>query len=198
MTSSFVLFKRAVLWIIVGVIYVWPLPSRGGAETNVVAEVRELVHETAERWNSQDFSTVLGLWDEDQTVPFYLAEEQDDWFTSWETLRSYLDPPRPNTMIEGLREEMYAIHVKQIAPDLAIAAWHMHFEMKFRGRPAIGEDVRVSAVLRRKPEGWRYIHWAESPMTTLSYIDKLFERDVDHDKFNVVLERTKRLRAASQ
>ena len=172
--------------------------SAQAAEPDDIAAVEAVIHDTAERWNSQDFSTVLELWDSDQEVPFYLAEEQDDWFIGWEQLRAYLDPPRPSPVVEGLREEMYDISVKFIADDLAIAAWRMHFEMKIRGKAPIGEEVRVSAVLRRKPEGWRYIHWAESPMTAMVYIEKLFQRDVDHEKFAPMIERSRARRAASQ
>lgn len=174
------------------------IASAQAADQGDIAAVKAVIHETAERWNSQDFSTVLELWDPDEEVPFYLAEEQDDWFIGWEQLRDYLDPPRPSPVVEGLREEMYDISVKLVADDLAIAAWHIHFEMKIRGKPPIGEDVRVSAVLRRKPEGWRYIHWAESPMTALVYTEKLFQRDVDQEKFAPMIERARARRAASQ
>lgn len=156
---------------------------------DTVAEVEAVIHATADAWNSQDYASVLKLWDSSEATPFYLAEEQDDWFIGWEKLRAYLDPPRPSPAVQGIREEMRNIRVKQIAPDLAIAVWWMHFEVKIIGRKPIGEDGRVSAVLRRKPEGWRYIHWAESPMTGAMYLQKLMERDVDQEKFRVVHER---------
>ena len=144
----------------------------------VEAAVTAVVYETAERWNSQDFSSVLELWDQNEPFPTYLAEEQAQWFVGWDRLRDYLDPPAANPIIEVLREEMSKIQVNQIAPDLAIAIWEMHFEMKVRGSNPIGEDVRVSAVLRNTPEGWRYIHWAESPKATMVYIENLFEQGV--------------------
>jgi hypothetical protein len=159
------------------------------------AEVEAVIHATAEAWNSQDFANVLKLWDPAEPTPFYLAEEQADWFIGWEKLRAYLAPPRPSPVLQGVREEMHAIHVKFPAPDLAIAAWWMHFEMKLAGRRPIGEEVRVSAVLRRTPAGWRYIHWAESPLTGTMYIQRLMERDVDQAKFQPCHERAmKRLR----
>lgn len=148
-------------------------------DPQVEADVRAVVHATAERWNSQDFSTVLELWDPDEPFPTYLAEEQAQWFIGWERLREYLDPPRPNPAVEAIREEMYDIRVKQIAPDLAIAVWYMHFEMKVIASNPIGEDIRVSAVMRNTPDGWRYIHWAESPKTAMVYIEDLFEKDVE-------------------
>ncbi len=144
----------------------------------VEAAVTAVVYETAERWNSQDFSSVLELWDQNEPFPTYLAEEQAQWFVGWNRLRDYLDPPAANPIIEVLREEMSKVQVNQIAPDLAIAIWEMHFEMKVRGSNPIGEDVRVSAVLRNTPEGWRYIHWVESPKATMVYIENLFEQGV--------------------
>lgn len=154
------------------------------------AEIEAVIHATAEAWNSQDFRNVLALWDPDEPVPFYLAEEQDDWFIGWDGLRNYLVPAKPNPAVQGIREEMRDIHVKLIAPGVALAAWWLHFEMKIIGRKPIGEEVRASAVLRRTPAGWRYIHWAESPMTGSMYLMKLMERDVDHAKFAACHERS--------
>jgi len=145
---------------------------------DVEAAVIEVIHDTAARWNSQHFATLLELWDANEPFPTYLAEEQAQWFVGWDRLRGYLDPPRPNPFVEAIREEMYNIQVKQIAPDLAIAVWEMHFEMKTIGSHPIGEEVRVSAVLRNTPDGWRYIHWAESPKTAMVYIEDLYEKEV--------------------
>ncbi len=148
-------------------------------DPKVEADVRAVVHETAERWNSQDFASVLGLWDPNEAFPTYLAEEQAQWFIGWDRIRAYLDPPRPSPAVEVLREEMYDIRVKQIAPDLAIAVWYMHFEMKSVFGHPIGEDIRVSAVFRNTPDGWRYIHWAESPKAAGVYLEDLMETQVE-------------------
>lgn len=166
------------------------MPTPADIQAAVQAEVTAVIHETAERWNSQDFASVLGLWDPDEATPFYLAEEQRQWFIGWEALRNYLDPPKPTPVVQGIREEMRNIHVKLIGPDLALAAWEMHFEMKIIGRQPIGEEGRVSAVLRKTPQGWRYIHWAESPMTAGMYLQTLMEKEVDQEKFKVIHARS--------
>ncbi len=150
-------------------------------DPDVAAGVTAVVMETAERWNSQDYATVLELWDPDEPYPTYLAEEQAQWFVGWDRLNGYLDPPRPNPIVEAIREEMFDVQVKQIGPDLAIAIWEMRFHMKRVMSNAIGESVRVSAVLRNTDDGWKYIHWAESPKTAMVYIEDLFEQDVDDD-----------------
>ena len=124
---------------------------------------------------------MLELWDPNEPFPTYLAEEQSQWFIGWDRLRGYLDPPRPNPIIEAIREQMRDVKVKLIADDLAIAVWEMKFEMKTIGSNPIGEDVRVSAVLRNTDDGWKYIHWAESPKTAMVYIEDLFEKDISPD-----------------
>ena len=136
---------------------------------------------TEKGWNSQDTASLLKLWDKADEFPTYLAEEQAQWFVGKARMNEYLNPPRANPAIEAVREQFSGIQVKQIAPDLAIAIWYMHFEMKIIRSKPIGEDIRVSAVLRKTADGWKYIHWAESPKTALVYVEDLFEKDVSAD-----------------
>lgn len=151
-------------------------------EPEVPAEVRDgviaTVQEAANRWNSQDYGTLLGLWDPAEKYPTYLAEEQAEWFVGWDRLRAYLDPPRPIPIIEAVRMFAEDIRVKQIAPDLAVGIWNWHFEMKTIGSHPIGEDVRVSGVFRNTKEGWRFIHYAESPKSAPVYLEDLMEKEV--------------------
>jgi len=150
-------------------------------DADLNAELEETIMQMADRWNSQDYATVLEMWDPHEEVPFYLAEEQADWFIGWNPLRSYLAPEQPNPIIEVMRLLPSNIRAKRIAPDLAIAVWDLHFEMKMRFSKAIGEDVRVSGVFRKRPEGWRFIFYAESPQAPLVYIEKLFQQGVLDD-----------------
>jgi hypothetical protein len=144
----------------------------------VRAGVTAIVEETANRWNSQDFATLLGLWDPAEPYPTYLAEEQAEWFVGWDRLRAYLDPPRPIPVIEAIRMFAEDVRVKQIAPDLAIGIWNWHFEMKTIGSKPVGEDVRVSGVFRKTADGWRFIHYAESPKTAAVFLEDLMEKEV--------------------
>jgi len=191
---------------VVGLLAATPLASLAGGhkvvepvvpipvDPDVEAGVRATLAETERRWNSQDFASLLELWDEQDEFPTYLAEEQAQWFVGKERLNGYLNPPKANPVVEAVREEYSGIQVKQIAPDLAIAIWYMHFEMKTIASNPIGEDIRVSAVLRNTDDGWKYIHWAESPKTAMVYIEDLFEKDVapGWDKFYEEAQKNKR------
>jgi len=154
-------------------------------DPDVEAGVIETILETEARWNSQDFGTILELWDEDEAFPTYIAEEQAQWFVGWDRLRGYLDPPRPNPAIEALRMDFYDIQVKQIAPDLAIGIYYLHFEMKTIASNPIGEDVRASGVFRKKGDQWKWIHYAESPKAPAVFLEDLMEKEVrdDWDEF---------------
>ena len=136
---------------------------------------------TENHWNTQDYGRILELWDENEAFPTYIAEEQGQWFVGWDRLRGYLDPPRPNPAIEALRMDFYDIQVKQIAPDLAIAIWNHFFEMKTIASKPIGEEVRGSGVFRKTDDGWKWIHYAESPKTAAVFLEDLMETQVKDD-----------------
>jgi len=163
-------------------------------DEDVDAGVRKTLAATQEAWNSQEFSKILELWDEDQAFPTYIAEEQAQWFVGWDRLREYLDPPRPNPAIEALRLDYYDIQVKQIAPDLAIAIWYLHFEMKVIASNPIGEEVRASGVFRKTDDGWKWIHYAESPVTAAVFLENLMETQVrdDWDEFYEQAQKNKK------
>ena len=157
------------------------IPVDPEVEAGVVATIKA----TEGHWNSQDYSRILELWDENEAFPTYIAEEQSQWFVGWDRLRGYLDPPRPNPAIEALRMDFYDIQVKQIAPDLAVAIWYHHFEMKVIGSNPIGETVRGSGVFRKRDDGWKWIHYAESPKTAPVFLEDMMEKEVrdDWDEF---------------
>ncbi len=158
-----------------------PIYDPAVLDANVNAELEDVVMEMAEGWNSQDKRKVFALWDQDEEVPFYLAEEQLDWFIGWEALRNYMVPERPSPLVDVLRMQPTNVRAKKIVDDLAIAVWDLHFEMKMVGGKPIGEDVRVAGVFRLKEEGWRFIYYAESPKTPKVYIEELFQKDVGDD-----------------
>jgi ketosteroid isomerase-like protein len=165
-----------------------------GVPAAIQADIEAVVQATAAAWNSQNYASVMDLWDRDEPNVMYLAEEQPGWFVGWSQLKAYLGSNAP--FIEAIREEMSNIRVQPLADNLAAVTWDMHFEMKTKGTRPIGEDIRVTAILRKKTEGWRYIHYAEAPMTASMYMRTLMQKDVDAEKFEQVMETGRERRAA--
>jgi hypothetical protein len=152
------------------------------AAGNVTAEITELLRETERRWDSQNTASLKELWDLDDAEPFYLAGEQDDWFAGWEQLNAYLDPQGGPKITQAIRVRFYNIKARLLSDDLAFAAYWMRTDMKlvFQPKP-FASDNRVSAVFRRKPQGWRYLTYAEAFSAPNMYINKMMEKDVADD-----------------
>jgi hypothetical protein len=159
-----------------------PVSASSASDTgNITEEIEALLRETAAIWNAQDTARLRELWDTDDSQPFYLAGEQDDWFEGWLAINAYLDPPGRKPT-EAIRVKFYGVRARLLTPDLAFAAYWMRTDMKlvFSPKP-FGSDNRVSAVFRRKPEGWRYLCYAEAFQAPTLYMQKLFEKDVSPD-----------------
>jgi hypothetical protein len=160
---------------------------------DLTAEITALLRETEKRWDSQNTASLKELWDTDDTEPFYLAGEQDNWFIGWDELNAYLDPQSGPKITQAIRVRFYDIKARLLAPDLAFAGYWMRTDMKlvFQPKP-FGSDNRVSAIFRRKPEGWRYLAYAEAFQAPNMYMNHLMEKDVPDDYqefFNDVTEK---------
>ena len=157
--------------------------SAAGAarSANLTAEIEALLRRTEETWNAQDTAKLRDLWDRDDADPYYLAGEQENWFIGWDQLNRYL-VPQGRRVVDAIRVKFYDVHARLLAPDLAFAAFWMRTDMKvvFSPKP-FGSDNRVSAVLRRKSDGWRYICYAEAFQAPTLYFQKLTEKDVAPD-----------------
>jgi hypothetical protein len=148
----------------------------------VTAEITELLRETEKRWDSQNTASLKELWDTADPDPFYLAGEQDNWFVGWNQLDEYLDPRGGPKITQAIRVRFYDIKAKLLAPDLAFAAYWMRTDMKLVFQPEpFGSDNRVSAVFRRKADGWRYVAYTEAFQAPNMYMNHLMEKDVSDD-----------------
>jgi hypothetical protein len=151
-------------------------------DPELVAEIEALLRETETAWNSQDFYRWLNLWDADDARPFYLAAEEKDFFRRRDQLKKYLDPNGAATVTEAIRVTFSNVSARWLTNDLAFAAYHMSSEMKlvFAPKPFISR-LRATSVLRRKPEGWRYICYTEAFQSPTMYFQGLIENAVPDD-----------------
>ena len=53
--------------------------------------------------------------------------------------------------------------------------------MKTIASKPIGEEVRGSGVFRKTDDGWKWIHYAESPKTAAVFLEDLMETQVKDD-----------------
>jgi hypothetical protein len=152
----------------------------GDANATVTAEIEALLRRTEAIWDSQDTARLRDLWDTEDPDPYYLAGEQENWFTGWEAINAYLAPPAGSPKVtEAIRVRFYDVSARLLAPDLAFAAYWMRTDMKLVfARKPFGSENRVSSIFRRKPEGWRYVCYTEAFQAPTIYMQKLVEKDI--------------------
>ena len=140
-------------------------------------EIEQVFKEAERIWDSQKYGDLKRLWDEDDPDPFYLAEEQADWKIGWDELKKYWEPIPGKRMLEAIRMRFYNIKVKPLSDDYIFAVGWVRHDMKMRGpMKAWGGDARISALFRKKEDGWKFIAYTESHKTPVIYMQELYAK----------------------
>ena len=136
-----------------------------GPVEDVIATIREYVA-CAE---TMDFARRKSLWDADEALPILCPEEAQAPLVGWAALDGYW--ARSRVVMADLKAQARNIVVTLLADDIALATYDNRWIATMAG-PAqeapIAADVRMNALLRRKPEGWRYFQLVEGPVDLLT------------------------------
>jgi hypothetical protein len=145
---------------------------------NIQEGIEKTLEGYRECWSRLDFAALRRLWDAAEPRPVYLAEEIPAPLFDWNEIEGYWAATRGAT--RSIRIETWNLSVQPLAPDLASALYEMRWIGEFSGyaRP-IGGDVRVSALLRRRDDGWRFIQYVEAPLAPIVYFRRCYERFAD-------------------
>lgn len=130
-------------------------------------------------WNKYDVPAMTALWDQGEEKPIYLAEECEPHI-GWPAILRYWGVDRSAAERLLTWRDLTAVAA---APDVAIAFFHCNWSTYLPGNrlypKPFGGPVRISMVLRRKPEGWRAIHYVEAPLASLVQVRRAHEDAVD-------------------
>ena len=128
-----------------------------------------------ECWAQLDFAGLRQLWDDGEPAPVYIAEEAPAPLLDWDAIEAYWGATRGAT--RSLRIETWNLVVRELPEGLASAVYDMRWIGDFTGYPRpIGGDLRVSALFRARPRGWRFIHYVEAPLAPIAYFKRSYER----------------------
>lgn len=146
-------------------------------------EITALLARLDASWSQRDFDDILALWDREETDPIYVAEEADTNI-GWPAIEAYF--AATGNLITRAAYRRSGTRVKDIGPDLALVFYDMHWNVELApgglyGGEMIAGDVRVSMVLRRKPEGWRIFHYMEAPPAAMNQMREAMTAKVDPD-----------------
>jgi hypothetical protein len=139
-------------------------------------EVEALLARIQVLWQALDFERSEELWDRAH-APLYIAEEDAQIHTSFESLRRYWRLTHDTFDKLGLR--MGPVQIVALAPDLITIIYPMYWDGLIKGRAApVGGEVRATAVLRRVDRVWKFTQWVEAPLAPPVYLRMLYERSV--------------------
>lgn len=158
--------------------------AQAAAAPGLVAEIEAVLRRTEEIWNSQHFYRLKDVWDADDPEPWYVPEEITTPFRSWPEIERYWGPPL--RVLRAFRWKFSNLHVKSLAPDLALALFDHFYEIELAiGRPPLPPPTagfdRCLALFRRKTDGWKHILYAQCPLGPDTYIRALREKIVQPD-----------------
>lgn len=143
----------------------------------VQEEVSGLIKQYVSYSETMDFAGKKALWDGDDPSPLLMPEEAHAPLIGWDAIEAYWSKSR--VIMETLKSQTANHLVREIDDGLILATYDMRWIATMAGpkgvpRKPISADVRVTALLRQKPEGWRFFHLMEGPvdlmaMTRLAY-----------------------------
>jgi hypothetical protein len=117
------------------------------------------------------------MWDQDDDDVVLKPEEVDTPLFGWAAIDAYWGGYKD--VMSSLDARPRDIKVVQLNEDLAICNWTTTWIAQLNGpsypKPIAG-DVRGTAYLRRKPEGWRMFHYVEAPLGPFVQMRRAYER----------------------
>lgn len=130
-------------------------------------------------WNRYDVPALKALWDLSEQDAIYVAEECDPHI-GWDNILRYWGVDRSRSEQLLTWHDLSPIRASE---DVAIAFFHANWstyipDNRLYPKP-FGGPVRVTMTLRRKPEGWRAIHYVEAPLASLIQLRRAHEAAVD-------------------
>ena len=148
--------------------------------STLTEEIQEVLDTYVAHWNAYETDAMVNLWDRDEPDPIYVAEELDP-LRGWDALEAYWRGANPNTTEHLITTR--DLTAREVAPGVAHAFWQMGWNVYFSterlyAKP-IGGEVRTTALLRKKPDGWKFFHWIESPLASLIQLKRAHEQAVD-------------------
>jgi ketosteroid isomerase-like protein len=142
------------------------------------AEVGAVLDRLCDCWGRLQLLAIEELWDPLEATPYALPQEFRQPVIGWSALRAYWI--QGAARLERASMRWWDLHCKRLAPELAVALYQMHWNGDIKGFDGlVGIDSRVTAVLRRRADGWRICHYVEAPAAPMLHLMKYYADSVD-------------------
>lgn len=135
------------------------------------AALRSLIEDYVALSKGMRFAEKRTFWDVDEPMPVLSPEESERLWRGWDEIEAYWTATKG--ALVDLQSDCWGILIQPLSSKLALAlfnlGWTAHVEGLSNGT-ALGAHVRVTAALRRKPEGWRFFSYIEGHVDAVEYM----------------------------
>jgi hypothetical protein len=150
------------------------------ASSALTIEIADVLAQLCGCWTRLDLKAVADLWDKEEPEIFFLPHEIEQPLIGREALMEYLE--RAQLRLQAASMRTWNLHVRPLAPDLAVALYEMHWNGLLVGVPRpMGVDSRATAVFRRRGHVWRIVHYVEAPPAFGVRLQQTYLAAVDAD-----------------
>ncbi|MFL2770592.1 MAG: YybH family protein [Rhodospirillaceae bacterium] len=139
--------------------------------TNEIDAIRETVLAYVACSEGMNFSGRRKLWDQAENLPILCPEEAPQPLVGWDALDKYWS--RSRKTMDSLRTKASNIRIRILGDGLALVTYQSRWiatlaQAGHLPEKPISADVRMTAVLRKTTDGWRYIHLVEGPVNLMT------------------------------
>ena len=143
--------------------------------------IAKLLEQFTDCWCRKKPTELIKIWDENEKIPFYIAEEIFDPIYGWDRIINYWQ--ESEKMLKKFSIRTYDLKYKIIEKDVAVLNFIMHWNayLNSDNQGPFGLDVRVSSLIRRINSDWKFFHYIESRLGAFPYIQEVYKSNVDDD-----------------
>ena len=142
-------------------------------------EIEAVLRRQEQMWDRRDGAGVFDqLWSKQPDVVF-MSEWFYPVFYGREATEAYFKPQPAN--LYAHRERYSNVEATLLAPDLAVATYHVRYDEHAQGRLPLGGWTRVVAVMHRENGQWTFLGEFETPMSLISQVRRLQEEALSPD-----------------
>jgi hypothetical protein len=118
-------------------------------------DIHQFVEQWAAAWSSMALDRVAKMWDVEAPRVSYIAEELGEVLRTPDAVEEHL--LRTEERIGPSKVEVEELAVTPIGSDLVVVDFVCRWQLQWVSHS------RIAAVLRRRADGWSFVHYMEAP-----------------------------------
>jgi ketosteroid isomerase-like protein len=144
------------------------------AEEQLSAEITAFLEAYEVAYDTQDYRALKSMWLDDGH-PIYMAEEVPFPLHGNARFDNYFNPSPGKRILDGIDNRYSEVRAKYLAPDVAVATYHLEWDIKLTGMAPMGGWDRAMAVFVKTPDGWKIAAYTEAPMGAATMVRKMMK-----------------------